>query len=137
MFFKLKHGKIESFDLITLHTSGMRFMTDHEITCKDGKAQITRYNIRYTDGEKERVIDKQAVCGTDEIIKLLNDCAVMSWDGFHGKHPRGVKDGTMFRFKATVNEKTEIYADGSQNFPKHYRDFTDGLYLLLNKKEEQ
>lgn len=134
MFFKLKHGKIESFDLITLHTSGMRSSSYYEIVNKDGKALITQYHIRYKDGEKERVTDKETVCSADELIKLLNNCGVMSWDGFHGKHPRRIKDGTMFDFKATVNGKVEIHADGSQNFPKHYRDFTDALRELVSRE---
>ena len=137
MFFLKKTKKIESFETVTLHTSGMRYTSDYEIVCKGKEAEITKYQIRYTDGEKERVIDKQTVCETDEMLKLLNDCGIMSWNGFHGKHPRGVKDGTMFNLKAKVNGDTEIHADGSQNFPKHYRDLTDGLYGFLNKKEEQ
>ena len=71
------------------------------------------------------------------MLKLLNDCGISTWNGFHGKHPRGVKDGTMFNFKAKINGDTEITADGSQNFPKHYRDLTDGLYKLLHKIENR
>ena len=136
MCFIKKAAKAESFEIITLHESGMRFTSEYEIVNKDGKAEVTQYQIRYSEGKDERVVDKQAVCETDEMLKLLNDCGITSWDGFHGKHPRGVKDGIMFRFKATVNGNTEIYADGSQNFPKHYRDFTDGLYKILNKEEK-
>ena len=135
MFFRIKKKKIESFDTISFHTSGMRHSTYYDIVNKDGKAEITQYHVKYSEGEKERVVDKQAVCGADEIIKLLNDCGVMSWDGFYGKHPRGVRDGTMFDFSATVNGGVEISASGSQNFPRHYRDFTDGLHGFLNNGE--
>ena len=134
MFFRLKKKNVESFETVSFHTSGMRYSTYYEIVCNDGKAQITQYHIKYSDGEKERVVDKQAECGADEFIKLLNDCNITAWDGFHGKHPRGVKDGTMFDFKATVNGDKQIRADGSQNFPKHYHDFRDGLYAMLNKE---
>ena len=134
MFFRLKNKKIDSFEIISFHTSGMRHSTYYEIICKDGKAEITQYHNKHSDGETERVVEKQAVCGADEFIKLLNDCRITSWNGFHGRHPRGVKDGTMFTFKAKVNGGTEIFAEGSQNFPKHYHDFRDGLYALLNRE---
>jgi hypothetical protein len=42
----------------------------------------------------------------------------------------------MFDFSATVNGGVEISARGSQNFPRHYRDFTDGLYGFLNNGED-
>ena len=38
---------------------------------------------------------------------------------------RIIKDGTNFILKATVNEGKEIYATGSQRFPRHYGDFGD------------
>ncbi len=135
MFFGIKKKKIESFDTISFHTSGMRHSTYYDIVNKDGEAEITQYHVKYSEGEKERVVDKQAVCGADEIIKLLNDCGIMSWNGFHGKHPRGIKDGVMFRFDAKVNGGEDIHADGSQNYPKHYHDLADWLYGTLNKKE--
>ncbi|MBO4411374.1 MAG: hypothetical protein J5794_04230 [Lachnospiraceae bacterium] len=44
-------------------------------------------------------------------------------------------DGIMFRLEAFVNGGRRIFADGSQNFPKHYRELTDWLYQTLNRKE--
>ena len=67
-----------------------------------------------------------------QALQLLNDCRLLAWDGFYGPHPKHVLDGTMFRLTATVNGDQTIRANGSQNFPKHYRDFTDGLYALLH-----
>ena len=66
------------------------------------------------------------------MLDLLNKCSLLSWDGFHGKHPKGVKDGIMFSLQAVLNGGKTIKAEGSENFPRHYRDFTDGLYSLLN-----
>jgi len=51
---------------------------------------------------------------------------LFSWDGFHGKRPKGIKDGTDFIFKATVNGGKEICVTGSQKFPPYYRGFEDG-----------
>ena len=40
----------------------------------------------------------------------------------------------MFSLKAEINGE-RIYASGSQNFPKGFREFRDGLYNILNGKE--
>ena len=106
---------IISFDIVTLRESGMRCTAEYEIVVKDGKAEVE--------------------CSIDDVLKLFNDCRLLSWNGFDGPHPRGVCDGIMFTFKASVNDGKKIYASGSQNFPRHYRDFTNGLYnLLANRK---
>ena len=102
-FFSKK--RIESFENVTLHTSNMRHASEYEIIMKDGKAEVSQYGIRHTQEEDGRILEKRAVCDEGTALKLLNDCKLLCWDGFHGKHPRGVKDGTMFRLKATVNGK--------------------------------
>ena len=129
-------GKIVSFDTLTLHTSGMRYVSDYEIVYKNGHAEVSCYNIRYREGEKERVLDRRVICSEGSILKLLNDCRILSWDGFCGPHPKGVLDGTMFSFDATVNGDKKIHASGSQNFPAHYRDFTDALYYILREEDK-
>lgn len=136
-FHQNKGGKIGSFEIVTLHTSGMRFMTEYEIVRKDGKAEVSRYGIRFVEGEDKRVLEARAICDEETVLKLLNGCQLLSWDGFHGNHPRGVLDGTMFTLKATVNGENRIYATGSENFPRHYREFTDGLYEILNRDRKE
>ena len=128
--------KIESFEIVTLHTSGMRFVCDHEIVMKDGKAEVSLYNVGFDNGQKIRYLRERTLCEEKTVLKLLNDCKVLSWNGFYGSHPRGVLDGMMFKFNATVNGDKTIYASGSQNFPRHFRDFTDGLYDILHNKTE-
>ena len=133
LFYKTTDDAAEtaSFGVVTLHSSGMRYTGETEIVMKDGKAEVSRYGIRFTQEEDQRILEKRAVCDEETVLKLLNSCRILSWDGFHGSHPKDVLDGIMFRFKATVNEDKEISATGSENFPKHYRDFTDGLYEIL------
>ena len=126
---------IASIEIVTLHLSGMRGSVDYEIVMKDGQAQVSQYEIRYVDHEDHRILQKQALCETSTLLSLLNDCKLLSWDGFNGPHPKGVLDGTMFTLKATVNEGKKIYAQGSENFPKHYRKLRDGLYNILNAEE--
>lgn len=123
--------RINTFDMITLRMSGMRFVTEHEIVMRDGKAEVSLYGIRYGQNKDERILEERTVCDQSIVLELLNDCGLLSWDGFHGSHPKCVKDGIMFTLKATVNDGKTIYATGSENFPKHFRDFTDGLYKLL------
>ena len=124
--------RIATFEVVTLRVSTMRFVAEYEIVMKDGKAEVSYYSIRFTQSEDERVLEKRVAVDEAEALKLLNDCGVLSWDGFHGAHPRGVTDGTMFNLHATVNGGKRIYATGSENFPRHYRDLTDGLYEILN-----
>ena len=126
--------RTETFEIVTLRESGMRGSWEYEIVMKDGRAEVSLYMIRYTGGDDERELSLRAECGADEMITLLNDCRILSWDGFNGPHPKGVRDGIMFRFSATVNGGEKITASGSQNFPRRYRDFTDGLYGILHRE---
>lgn len=125
-------GGIESFEIVAFHTSGMHHATDYELVMKDGKAEVSQYAVGYRDGEKERRLEKRAVCEEADVVKLLNECRLLSWNGFSGPHPKGVRDGKMFTLRAVVNGGKEIRASGSQNFPRHYMNFTNGLYQILN-----
>lgn len=130
-------GNIKSFETVTLHTSGMRHVTDYEIVMKDDNAEVSQYAVGYRDGEELRWLQKRAVISAKRALKLMNKCHLLLWDGFHGKRPKGIKDGTNFILKATVNEGEKIYATGSQRFPPHYRDFTGGLYEILRGAENE
>lgn len=132
-----KKEKIYSFELIALSLSGMRIMEEYEIIRCGNKAQLSRYTVMYSGGEDRRRLEQRAETDCDEIIALLNDCAVLKWDGFYGKNPPSVLDGTMFSFRAEINDGRKIRASGSNNFPKHYRDFTNALYDILRRDEEK
>ncbi|MBR0302929.1 MAG: hypothetical protein IJQ80_03680 [Clostridia bacterium] len=127
--------RIVSFEKVTLRESGMRGSVEYEMVSSEDGAEVLFYYIRYNGGEDERVLDNRAVCGVEEALAILNGCKIMSWDGFDGPHPRGVLDGIMFRFEAAVNGGEKITARGSQNFPRHYREFRDGLYSILHGGE--
>ncbi len=129
-----KFTEIVSFEIVTLHTSGMRYVCEYEIVMKDSKAEVSQYGIRFAQNEKKRILEKRAVCDENKVLKLLNDCRLLSWDGFYGSHPKGILDGTMFSLKATVNGDRKISASGSENFPKHYDELYDGIYDILNGK---
>ena len=126
--------RIDSFGIILLRESRMRSTTEYEIVMKDEGAEISLYSIVYSSGEDRRELCKRAVCSTESFLKLLNDCRLLSWDGFFGAHPKSVHDGMMFSLDATVNREEKIHANGSENFPKHYRDFVNGLNSVLDSK---
>ena len=127
-----RFNKIKSFETVTLYTCGMRHVCEYEIVMKDGVAEVSRYSTRYSGEKKERILEKRTECDEETVLKLLNKCRLLSWDGFYGPHPRGVLDGTMFDLKAKVNGGREIHASGSQNFPRRYRELADWLYRCLS-----
>ena len=66
-------------------------------------------------------------CPLETVVAKLNAYDVGSWNGFHGKHPKYVLDGTMFTLEASVNGGKRLYADGSENFPRHYHELVQWL----------
>ena len=123
---------ITSYTTITFRISGMRLSSEYEIVSKDGTSEISEYYYYCAQGGgMERRLERSASCPDEEMLKLLNDCEAMKWNGFHGKHPHGVKDGEMFSFKATVNGGEVIEADGSANFPKHFSEFRREIGRML------
>ena len=126
---------ITSFSEIRLRISGMRITEVYEILCRGDEAEISQYWVRYVDHEDRLELQKRETAPTGDVLDVLNRCSVIKWDGFSGKNPPHVLDGTMFNFSATVNGDRKIRADGSNNFPKRYRDFTDALYRMLNKAD--
>ena len=126
---------ITSIETMTLTLQGMRFCNVYEITNENGKTELRRFRKVYSNGTDMLVPEASAVCDTTDFIELMNTCGVICWDGFHGKHPKNVSDGTMFDFRATVNGGQEIRAAGSENFPKGYHDFVRELNKILAEHE--
>ena len=46
---------IDSFEMVTLSTRGMRCADDYEIVKKDNTAEVSQYRISYREGKEERV----------------------------------------------------------------------------------
>jgi len=130
-----KIAEITALESLSLRESGMRITQVYEILEKGDKAEISLYTIYYKDGADERRLESRSACPMEDCLQQLNACKVGSWNGFHGAHPKNVMDGTMFTLEATVNGGTRLYADGSQNFPKHYHDFVGWLSEQLRGHE--
>lgn len=127
---------IDSFTNILIRESHMRGTYEYEVSATDKNfADISFYSVRYDGKEDKRIPEGSARIPVDEMLKILNDFNIFSWDGFKGKHPRGVLDGTMFRFEAAVNEDCKITAEGSENFPDHYKDLIRFLCEKLRNKD--
>ena len=126
-----KKKKIESFEKITWNITGMRSSCYYEILPKDDQAEVSEYQRYYKDGKEEMHLERQTACSMETMLGLLNDCGIIRWNGFHGAHPKHVKDGEMFSFDATVNGDETIKAEGSENFPKHFGDFRRAISELL------
>ena len=122
---------IESFETVTLRLSGMRGSTVYRIQCEGEESVIGQYTVRYAEGSDTLVPEYEKRVPTEEVLETFARCGVAKWDGFNGKHPRGVLDGLMFRFEAVVNGGITLNANGSQNFPKGFREFRDYLYGVL------
>ena len=123
MIFQKK--KLTSFDTVTLRLSGMRFFVEYEIVCREAACEITEYSLVFNSDKEERVPKRRVERPTDEVMDVLRGSGVAGWDGFHGSHPKGVLDGTMFTLNATVNDGQKIYASGSQNFPHGFQKLRD------------
>ena len=128
--------KITDFTKIELKMNGMRGSEIYELICEGESANVTLYELRYNKDGDMRVPLGSAKAGTDDIITLLNECKVIKWDKFSGANPRGVRDGWQFTFSAEVNGGRRLYASGSNNFPKHFRDFTNALNDMIRDQED-
>ena len=118
-----KTQQISSVEEMTLTIRGMRGGRVYRL---EG-GELCRYREK-SSGDLE--LEVKAAC---DLVSLMNTCGVLRWDGFHGKHPRGVLDGDMFDFRADVNGGVSIRANGSANFPKGYRELVRAFDEILRE----
>ena len=128
-----RRQKLTSFEVVTLRLSGMHRLNEYEITREGDVARFVRYDLLLGPDGERRIPRVRAERPAAEVLAVLDRCGVMRWDGFHGAHPRGVLDGVMFRFAATVNEGRVIAAAGSQHFPPHFHDLRDYIEATLRE----
>ena len=126
---------VTSAEAMTLTLRGMRGGYVYKFEGESDVTELRRYRETYRSGEDELVLESSVPCDAQTMIELMNTCGILRWNGFHGKHPKNVSDGIMFRFEATVNGGQEIFADGSENFPKGYREFVRALNSMLAESE--
>lgn len=127
---------VTSVETMTLTLRGMRGGYVYKLEGEGDVTELRRYRETYRDGKDELALESSAPCSVQTMIDLMNTCGILRWNGFHGKHPRNVKDGIMFRFTASVNDGQMIFADGSENFPKGYHEFVRTLDAMLSESEK-
>ena len=132
---KETHKNITSAETMTLTVRGMRGSYVYKFEGEGDATELRRYREIYRDGEDELVLESSVPCSVQMMIDLANTCSILRWDGFHGKHPKNVSDGIMFRFEATVNGGQTIHAEGSANFPRGYHEFVRALNAMLAEHE--
>ena len=109
----------------------MRYVYEYIIRMNGQKAEVSRHRPEFRDGEEESVSECSVLCDFEQILKLLNRCKVLSWDGFEGKRPKGILDGITFYLYGIVNDGRKIEARGSQRFPYRFYEFRDALYSMV------
>ncbi|MCR4783932.1 MAG: hypothetical protein K6A35_05375 [bacterium] len=129
--------KVTDFEFIRIHLSGMRSQCEYEINRRGPKTEILHYSILYRGGEEVKELENSVSCDTDVVLNILNEYGFISWDGFKGPHPKWVKDGIMFRLEASVNGGRIIKASGSENFPKHFKDFLQWMNSTLRSNPSE
>ncbi len=93
-----RREQITSFSEIRLKVSGMRLTEVYEILCRGDDAEVSQYWLSYKNHEDNYNLQKHVTVPAADVIDVLNQCGILKWDGFRGKNPRGVLDGTMFSF---------------------------------------
>ncbi len=127
--------KVEKAESLLLRMSGMRGTREYEMNCMGEETKLALYQIMYGNEEDRRKLLKKVSLKTDSVTEALNGFGFCDWDGFHGSHPKGVRDGMMFHLEAFVNGGHKIQAEGSANFPKNFRDFERWLSETLQNGE--
>ena len=124
--------KVTDFDEIFLTTSpGRGKTTRYIIVCDDDETEISIKVTTSAKGDNGSTIS--GVCDTEDMIELLNDCEVLSWDGFDEVDKKS--SGIEFDFEAVINGK-EIEAEGRGKYPKNFEDFVEGVEELLVGSED-
>ena len=67
-----------------------------------------------------------------ELIRVIEDCGMKQWDGFHGTNPY-VLDGESFSLIMEFSDGTGVYASGENSFPDDYQKAAARLDELFEK----
>ena len=133
-----ENKKKVDFDTVTLSISGSTaFVEEYELKAADGGAEISLYigRWRYDDTiAREDCLERRAAGGKElygKLAVLLAECDIPEWDGFSGSDPM-VLDGYTFNFSATLADGN-VYASGSNAYPKNYAKFRDTVLELLEE----
>ena len=125
-----KSKKVTDFEEIYFTTSPGRGKSTRYIIINEGEETKITISVSTSarDGSGDR--SEKGYCSTEDMIELLNDCDVLSWNGYDKK---GDKD-MDFSFEGTINGE-EIEAKGKMAYPKNFEDFVDGVEDLCEESD--
>ena len=127
---------ITSFENITLRLTGISVCIEYEITMKGEEARVAKYGIMFNGRQERKTTVLETFYSKERMIKLLNDCDLLSWDGFSGYPPKRKEDKVVvYELKAIINGRT-ISASSSEIRPEHYQEFNDGLNEIIFENRE-
>ena len=123
-----KGNKVTDFEEIYITTSPGRGKTTRYIITNEGEE--TKISISVTTSAKDGGGNRseEGYCSTEDMIKLLNECDVLSWNGYDKKGDKNMD----FRFEGNINGK-EIEAKGKMAYPKTFEDFVEGVEDLCEE----
>ena len=137
-------SRLEPTDFVSFRVveHGMRAMEDvYEAERTENGVRLTHYYAvsrwsEETNRYEDERMDETVIDGGETLYMylagMMHACNVPGWDGFRGKNPPGVLDGTMFSFEAKLADGSNVTASGSNNFPKRYSTFWDSLYSVVS-----
>ncbi len=134
---RIKDGSVTELESLSLRLSGMRLTEEYEMTADGSETTLSYYTVSYASGKDERILEKSVTLDTRSVIDALNGFGFIRWDGFSGRHPKGVLDGVMFSLEAVVNGGQKLRAEGSANFPKRFGEFRSWLSDSLKGAETE
>ncbi len=128
---------ITSVDFVVLSLSWNNGASQFDIDNTGNEIEVKYYEDEYYEGKGFVTEHKKTVIyNTEEFIELMNECKVLSWDGFYSEGTTELFDAITFDFAAIVNDGQTINAYGSESVPEGYDDFYHELYRMLDDVEE-
>lgn len=129
--FRIELSQMRGIEIYTAQrtTTGVKleyYMPNRQYNEQTGEYDETKMYLRVIKGDQQLY---------EEICQWLSEYKVKRWDGFHGANPIGLRDGTMMTFEAVMSDGERIYAHGSNNFPRHYKDFENKLVELFSRED--
>ena len=118
---------LDDFVQFSLRISGMRASVEYIIEKHEDSCLLSYYSHLYNGNERIRKLEEETSLTQEEVQEAFSRFSISKWDGFHGKHPRAVKDGEQFELVITNDGEKAIRADGSANFPRGYRELRQWL----------
>ncbi len=101
----------------------------YEVNCED----VCNVNIKPMDVSKEESQNFEVNDAfINELINILNEYDVISWDGFN-KFAKDVYDGDSFSLNLTSKDDISISASGYMIWPDNYRQVKSELDNLFQK----